>query len=116
MPEIKIFFNVDISKQPTLKIMLIIRFRFFERINLQKAAKKAIEELKLNQGYGKITVCGCCFLVRDIGRTVPSVLCEWIAAMIATFTNHAASEREHQKQITTFRECLVWAWEQQRKW
>jgi hypothetical protein len=71
MPEIKIFFNVDISKQPTLKIMLIIRFRFFERINLQKAAKKAIEELKLNQGYGKITVCGCCFQSEILGEPFP---------------------------------------------
>jgi leucyl-tRNA synthetase len=52
-------------------------------LSLQRSCKKAIEELeKINEGYGKrITVCVMLFsLVKDIGRTVPSVLCEWIAA------------------------------------
>jgi hypothetical protein len=63
--------------------VIIANSDFLNGLTYKEAAKKAIEELeKLNQGYGKtITVCAMPFSpVKDIGRTVPSVLCEWIAA------------------------------------
>jgi hypothetical protein len=46
--------------------------------------------------------------VRDIGRTVPSVLCEWIAKMIdANIYQLLEVENIYQqKTVTTFRECF----------
>jgi leucyl-tRNA synthetase len=66
---------------------VIIQLRFLKRINLQEAAKKAIEELeKLNQGYGKrITVCGCRFLVKDIGEPFPVYYVNGLPQMIDAY-------------------------------
>jgi hypothetical protein len=75
MPEIKNIFLMLILKHMVLKNVIIADSDF---LTATKRLKKAIEELeKLNQGYGKTNYrLRMRFLPRDIGRTVPSVLCD----------------------------------------